>query len=87
MEQLSRDIRERDLFLSYEVSNLERKQSAAMKRRHEQDIVIGLQSIRGFSFQFPIGVIDKNQDPWTTVLHVSESLLDIDCLVWGKYCL
>jgi hypothetical protein len=34
--------------------------SASVERRDKEDIVFGLQGVRGFAFQFPVRVVDED---------------------------
>lgn len=33
---------------------------ASMESRDEEDVVIGLQDVRSFSVEFPVGIVDEN---------------------------
>jgi hypothetical protein len=40
--------------------------SAPVKGRDKEDIVLGLQGVGGFAFEFPVCVVDEDQDSRAT---------------------
>jgi len=40
--------------------------SAPVKGRDEEDVVVGLQGVGGLAFEFPVGVVDEDQDARAT---------------------
>jgi hypothetical protein len=40
--------------------------SAPVKRRDEENVVVGLQGVGGLAFEFPVSVVDEDQDARAT---------------------
>ena len=62
--------------------------STPVQSRNEQDIVVGLQDVRGFSLQFPIRVVYEHKDSWAAVMQVNavskcrNNAMKVWCLHW-----
>ena len=41
--------------------------STTMQRRDEHDLVAALELVRALAFQFPICIVNEDEDTWTTV--------------------
>lgn len=42
-------------------------QLASMQSRHKQDVIATLDLVGLLTLQLPVGIIDENQDTWTTL--------------------
>lgn len=59
--------------------------STSMKSRDKENVVVGLQGVGGFAFEFPVGVVDEDQDSWATACRVVSSVPTLPsgvCLNW-----
>ena len=48
-------------------SHLDSVELATVQRRDEHDLVAALELVRALAFQFPICIVDEDEDTWTTV--------------------
>lgn len=53
--------------------------STPVQRRHEDDVVVWLQLVAVFAFELPVGIIDQDQDSWSSET-TSANLLRTDSL-------
>ena len=55
-----------------------------MQRRDEHDLVAALELVRALAFQFPICIVDEDEDTWTTVCALVVAWANEGAGVWVR---